>query len=536
MPPDHGSEQGGLQRKVASGLKWTLLDTWGSQLLQLAVFLVLARLLTPVDFGLVALAAVFVAFAQLLVDQGLGDALVQRKSLTPRQISTAFWTAVGTGAVLSVVLIVLSFPIAAALDEPALAPILQALSFVFVIVSLTSVQVALARRQMAFRTLAIRRLIAIAGGGAVGIWLATSNYGVWALVAQQLVAGVISVVLLWAISPWRPSLTFSRSDFRSLFKFGAAIVGSDILQFLSRNIDNFLIGVFLGPAPLGLYALGFKLLETSQVVLVNSFGKVVFPTFARLHHDLGRLRRAYTRLTRAVGSITLPGYIGLAIVADQATVLLLGGTWAASGGVAAILFLIGPALTLYGYAGAVLNAVGRPDITLRFRLLTAVVNVCGFLIAVFVFRDIYAVAAAYVIRGYILVPIIVVWLRDYAQVPIRENVMRLRGVIPATLVMAAAVLAVRFGLASAVGPAVLLGLEVVVGLVVYWSSLFVFDRAVIGELFDFARNLLPGRRTGRRRGDDDGGGPVDDELSAEQATYSQPSARQPTLADELEDL
>ena len=506
----------------------------------------LAGLLEPVDFGLVALAAVFVAFAQLIVDQGLGDALIQRRALTPQQLDTAFWAAVITGALLSVAMIALSFPIAAALNEPDLAPILQVLSFVFIIVSLTSVQVAIARRQMEFRTLALRRLAAIIGGGAVGIALAVADYGPWALVAQQLTAGVISVILLWAVSPWRPSTRFSTSDFRSLFSFGVNVLAGDILQFLSRNSDNFLVGVFLGPAPLGLYSLGYKLLDTSQVVLVNSFGKVVFPTFARLHHDLDRLRRAYARLTRVVSSITLPGYIGLALVIEQATTLLLGGKWATSGGIAAILFLIGPVSTLYGYSGQILNAVGRPDVTFRFRLLTAVVNISGFIIAVAVFRDVYAVAIAFVVRGYLLVPVMVYWLSKYAGIPIRENITRLRSVAPATAVMAAAILAIRFGLASVLSPILLLTLEVVTGFVVYWATLFVLDRGVVTDLIDFARNLLPGgRRRGRRSAgdsDDPADEPAepaeaaDDEITPQEAAYSQPLARQGGLDDEADDL
>ncbi|HUR15860.1 MAG TPA: lipopolysaccharide biosynthesis protein [Candidatus Limnocylindrales bacterium] len=535
VPPDHGSDRGGLQRKVASGLKWTLLDTWGSQLLQLAVFFTLAGLLTPVDFGLVALAAVFVAFAQLLVDQGLGDALVQRRALTPSQIDTAFWTAVLTGSVLCVAMIALSIPISIALDEPDLAPILQVLSFVFVIVAFTSVQSSLARRQMSFRTLAIRRLIAIAGGGAVGIAAALNGLGAWSLVAQQLSAGVISVIALWAVSPWRPSFTFSRADFRELSSFGANIVGGDILQFLSRNTDNFLIGVFLGAGPLGLYALGYKLLETSQIVLVNSFGKVVYPTFARLAHDRERLRRAYTRLTRVVSAFTLPGYIGLALVAEQATRLLLPERWADSGSIAAILLLVGPSVTVFGYGGQVLNAVGRPDITLRLRLITAIVNVLGFLVAVLIFNNVYAVAIAYVLRSYLLAPLTLFWLRDYAGIPIRENLLRLRGVVPATLLMALAVLAVRTWLP--VGGVAKLAIEIAVGIMVYAASLLILDRTLISELFDFARDMLPGRKRPRKPDDDTTDNVRGDaELTPEQAAYLEPMRTNPTLADEVDEI
>ena len=487
-----------------------------------------------------ALAAVFVAFAQLLVDQGLGDALVQRRSLTASQINTAFWAALATGTVLCVAMIVLSIPISILLGQPELAPILQALSFVFVIVALTSVQASLARRQMAFRTLAIRRLIAIAVGGAVGVGLALANFGAYALVAQQLTAGLVSVITLWAISPWRPSFSFSRTDFRELFSFGARIVGGDILQFLSRNSDNFLIGVFLGAGPLGLYALGYKLLETSSSVLVGSFGKIIYPTFARLAHDGERLRRAYRRLTRVVSAVTLPGFVGLALVAEQATVLLLPDRWAESGTIAAILFLVGPSLTSFGYGGQILNAVGRPDVTLRLRLITAIVNVVGFVIAVVVFNSIYAVALAYVARSYLLTPLILVWLRDHAGIPIRQNFLWLRGVLPATVLMALAVLAVRFFSPAGIGGLTRLGLEILVGVVVYGASLVVLDRAVIREAVDFARDLLPGKKRRGGQPEEDAAPETDpsseDDLSPEQAAYIRPRSSNPTLADDEDDI
>ena len=516
QPSDHGLATGGMQGRVARGLTWTLIDTWGSQLLGLLIFVLLARLLTPVDFGLVALAAVFVAFAQLLVDQGLGDAVVQRPQLTRRQLDTAFWASMVTGLLLTVAGVLLAIPIAALLGDLRLEPIVQVLSVTFVLTALSSIQTGLLRREMAFRSLAMRRLVAVALSGVVGVGMALSGFGAWSLVGQQIASALASVVMLWAVTPWRPSLQFSRQDFGELFGFGIHVVGGDALNFVSRNIDRLLIGVFLGPVALGFYAVGYRILDTSQTLLINAARKLIFPTFSRLQHDRERIRRAYSRMNRASSALTLPGYVGLALVAQEATVALFGAKWTDSGPVAAMLFLIGPVLTIQAFSGALFNAVGHPEVTLRFRLVTTIINVAGFLIAVIVFRDILAVAGAFVLRGYLLLPLNLYWMRVYGGIPIREHLFELRGVAAATIVMAAAVLLVKLVLLGQVHPALLLLAEVVVGLVVFAVALLLVERALVAEIVGVAAQAVPGGARiarllhlpmaptgGRRRGEQD---------------------------------
>jgi O-antigen/teichoic acid export membrane protein len=498
VPPDHGSESGGLHRRVARGLKWTLIDNWGSQIVALGIFLLLASLLQPVDFGLVALAAVFVQFAQIFVDQGLGDAIIQRKSLTRTQIDTAFWIAMGTGLALTIVGIVVAGPISTLVRQPALAPILQVLSISFVLVALSSIQLALLRREMQFRSLALRRLAALACGGVVGIAAAYLGYGVWALVAQQLTSATVSVVLLWAASPWRPGFGFSRSAFRSLFSFGLNIVGGDVLAFASRNADNLLIGVFLGPTQLGFYAIGYRILDVSVTILLNAARKLAFPTLSRLQAQPDRLRSAYNRMTQVVGTITLPGYVLLALVAQEAVLVILGSKWAASGPVAAVLMLVGPVLAIQAFSGSLLNAVGRPDRTLRFQLLTTVANVTGFLVAVLVFRDIVAVAVAFVIRGYLLAPILQWLIHRYAGIRIWDNLRRLRRTVLATALMAAAVFAVKLVFAGSMQTAALLAVEVAVGTSTYVVSLLILDRGAAAETWRLATEAFSVRRGGRK--------------------------------------
>lgn len=503
-PRPHGDGDGALRGRVARGLTWTVVDTWGRQVLNLAVFVVLARFLAPDDFGVVALAAVFVALAQVVVDQGLGDALIQRRDITRSHVDTAFWVAVLTGLLLTVTTVAVARPVSGFLGEPALQPVLAILSLSFVFAALSSIQIALLRRELAFRSLAVRSLLASLGGGAVGIVLAVLGAGAWALVAQQLVAGAVSVVALWTLSPWRPSLGFSAAHFRELFGFGLNIVGSDLLTFLSRNGDNFLIGAVLGTTPLGFYAVGYRLLDVTQVLLINVARKISFPAFSRMQHDPERMVRAYLKVTRTTSALILPGYVGIALVAFDLVPVLFGSRWQASGEVAAVLFLIGPVLSLQAFSGSYLNAVGRPDVTLRFRLITTATNVVGFLIAVPF--GIVAVAAAFVIRGYLLLPLNLHWVRVHGGVPIGAYFAELKGTGLATLLLAAAVVATRLLAGAALAPVALLALQVAVGAATFAATVWIADRRTVHELGELVGHAL------RRRRDATPGEPIDPDL------------------------
>jgi len=481
-----------MQGRVARGFLWTILDVWGRQLLNLVVFIVLANLLVPEDFGLVALAAVFVAFAQVVVDQGLGDALIQRREVRPEHIDTAFWTAVGTGLLLTGIGQLVAGPAAALLATPRLEEILRVLSLTFVLSAMTNIQMALLRRQLAFRSLAIRTFLAVAAGGTAGIALALADYGAWALVGQQLVAALVSVATLWWVLPWRPSRRFSGAAFRELYAFGVRVVGSDVLTFLSRNTDNLLIGIVLGIEPLGLYAVGYRILETTQQLLISITRKVTFPALASLQADPGRMLRAFFRLSRAGATVIMPGYVAMALVAPELTVVLFGPRWGESGVVAAILFLSGPVLSIRAFSGPLLYAAGAPGSFLRFQLISAMANIVGFVIAVPF--GIAAVAAAFTIRGYLLLPVNLIFLRVYAGVPIGDYLRQLRGVAFATAAMATVMLGIRILFGAEFSNWGLVVVAAIAGGLSYVGALWLLDGALLGELLGVARDVIPGRR------------------------------------------
>jgi O-antigen/teichoic acid export membrane protein len=499
VPDDHGTDNRGLQPRIARGLTWTIIDAWGRQLLGLVVFALLARLLLPQHFGLIALAAVFVGLAHIVVDQGLGDAIVQRRTLTRGHIDTAFWVALATGAILTVSGVVLAIPIATVLGEPELQPILQVLSFVFVLSALNSIQIALLRRELAFRSIALRTLLAIAGGGVVGIAMASAGAGAWALVGQQLAQAGLAVAVLWRVSPWRPGRQVSRQHFRELFSFGINIVGSDILVFVSRNADNLLIGALMGTTPLGIYAVAYRILDATGNLLVGIARRIAFPAFSRLHYDPDRLQRAYFRVARTSSALIVPGFVGLALVAPELIAVLFGPRWNESGPVAAILFMIGPILAVQSFSGSLLNAAGHPGVVFRFRLVTAITNVAGFLIAVVLFRDVIAVAVAYVVRGYLLLPLNLYLVRKHAAIPIGPFLLQMRGTAISTLAMAAAVLAVKLGVGDQIGNMLLLAIEVLVGAAAFLVALVLVERQLVGELLEVATQTMPGGQRARRR-------------------------------------
>ena len=486
---------GRFRKHVARGLAWTIVDVWGRQVLNLAVFVILANLLFPADFGLVALAAVFVSLAQVVADQGLGSAIIQRANLTRQHVDTAFWTAVATGLGLALLGLVTAPVVASLLNEPDLAPILRVLSLTYALSGMNTIQISLLRRQLAFRGLAIRTLISVTSGGIVGIALALAGFGPWALVGQQVTAAVVSVITLWQVLGWRPSLRFSRGHFRDLYGFSVKVVASDLLAFVGRNTDNLLIGAVLGTTPLGLYAVGYRILDTTQQLLISITRKVTFPALSALQHDPSRMRRAYYRVSRASSMIVMPAYIGLALIAQELTVLVFGAKWSASGAVASVLFLSGPVLSLQALSSPLFYTAGHPGVYLRFQLISTITIVIAFLVTVPF--GILAVAAAFTARGYLLLPLNLHWARRYAGISITEYASQLRGILLSTAVMAAAVLALKLTLPGDLANLPRVTAEITMGGVAFVAALWVADRAVLAELFTIVAEALPWR--GRRR-------------------------------------
>jgi len=330
--------------------------------LSLLIYLVLANLLTPQDFGLVGLATVWTAFLAAFAESGFGAALVQRRTIDATHASTTFAINLGVGAVLSLGGVLLSWPAAKFTGDPRLQPVVAALSAGFLIRAFGLAHVALAQRDLRFRVLAVRDLIANAVGGALGITLALRGAGVWSLVAVSLASATVGSALLWYITAWRPARSqVSLAAMRDLWGFSANILGFNLFKALAQNVDRLVVGRLLGTASVGYYTLAVRLVLQPIGVVVGALGVYLFPRVARVQDDRPRAQSEYRRVFRLAIAATVPISAGAVTVGPALVSWLLGPAWDPVAPVLAWLGIVGLCRALFSPAGQVLKALGRPD-------------------------------------------------------------------------------------------------------------------------------------------------------------------------------
>ncbi|MGY4858081.1 lipopolysaccharide biosynthesis protein [Cryobacterium sp. AP23] len=317
----------GLRRKATQSIGWIVLERWTSRLLALVVIAVLTRLLSPEDFGLVAMATVVTAILQVFVEAGFVTVLVQKKELSPKDSSTAFWTSVTLSVVLYAALFFTAPLLAGMFGEPDLTGVLRVMGLGLPISSLAQVPAALLERSFGFRSLAIRQVIGALCGAAVAIPIAFSGGGVWALVAQALVTNTASVVVLWSATTWRPKWEFSFSSLKSMWTMGVRIVGIGLLDALQQNIDKLIVGAFFSAQELGYYYLAQRIGTILIELVTTVMSKVTLTTFSKVQDDLPRLNRIFLQMTFASAAIGVPMFGLVAVLAAQIVPFAFGAGW-----------------------------------------------------------------------------------------------------------------------------------------------------------------------------------------------------------------
>jgi len=216
-------KQVSLREKATKGIVWSAVQKWGRAAISIATFVALSRLLPPEAFGLVALASVFTTVVEIFLDQGFSAAIVQRADVEREHLDTAFWISILTGILLAAGGIAVAGWVATLFDEPLLAPVLSWLSLSFILNALSTTQLAVLQRKLAFKSLAARSLVATTIGGVVGISMAFAGFGVWSLVAQELVRGLAAAIILWRSSDWRPGFKVSKKHYKDLLPFPSSL-------------------------------------------------------------------------------------------------------------------------------------------------------------------------------------------------------------------------------------------------------------------------------------------------------------------------
>ncbi len=434
---------------------------------QMATLVVLARLLPPQAFGLLAMVAAIGAILDLVKEFGLSAATIQRQGITHAQVSALFWINAGVGAVLGLGLFLAAPLLAVFYDQPALTGVAHWLALAFVASGLTVQHWALLRRQMRFVAIAGMETAADLLGFAVAIGLAIWGAGYWALVAQRLVSPLFLMVASWLICRWRPALPARTADMRTLLGFGASVTGSGLAVAFARSIDQILIGWLWGPAVLGLYERTTRLL----LMPVNTINAPVYaaamPALSRLNDDPARYRAMFAQVMQKLALLTMPAFALVAMTADWVVRILLGPSWLQAIPLVALFSVSATYLPVLLAAGLLYMTQARTGEMLRATLIDASLCVAAILIGLQ--WGVNGVAAALAVAGLTLRAPVAFWLAT-RQGPVRVSDIW-RAIAPpasAAAAMAVAVFLVRQveTAPTAAGIAVVGATALVVGLLV----------------------------------------------------------------------
>lgn len=482
-----------LKAKALRGVLWNLVEVVGTQGTAFLVFVLLARLLVPEAFGLVALAGTVITVLTIFVEAGFSTAIVRAEVVTDEKLDTAFWIGIGVALSFVLGLSLAAGGVAALYGTPDLAPVLRALAWILLFGSVSAVHTALLVRKLEFRAKALRRLVAVVAGGVAGVVLALLDYGVWALVGKQAVEGLVDCLVVWRTSPWRPRLRVSRAEARELFSFGKNMVGSSLVTFLNRSADDAIIGLFLGPVALGHYAVAYRANVAVTEVALRATSRTAMPVFSRLQGEPERLREAFYSALELAALVACPVFLGLSATAPELCLTLFGAEWAPSVRPMQLLGLAGLGAALNLYLAPILIAVGQPTALFRFNLGQGLLNVLAFVVAARF--GIVAVAWAFVARSLVTLPV-VLWLLRRAIAAEPRRVLGLCAAPSlASLAMLGVVSVARPALEGLAVPVVLLAL-IGVGVVTYLVAMALIARRTVERFLGLVRSARSMRAAG----------------------------------------
>lgn len=486
-----------LKKQAVSSVKWTSVAQVLQQVAQFATSVVLARLLLPADFGLVAMASVVIGFIAIFKDLGTSAAVIQRKDLSEGLLSSIFWMNAAIGILFMIGLSLAAPLVAMFYREPRVVPLVRALSFVFFVSSLSILQKALLERNLAFRTLAKIETGVMLVSSIAGIGAALLGAGVWSLVLRSVAEGVLSTLLLAIFAHYRPKLIFKWQELKSVAGYSLNLTGFNIANYFTRNADYLLIGRFLGAQDLGYYTLAYRLMLFPLQNISNVIGRVMFPVFSQIQEQNERFRRTYLNVTASIAFVSFPLMFGLFGLSEPFVLTVFGANWKP---VATLLLVLAPVGLLQSVGttvGGIYQAKGRTDWMLQWGLGSGLITVLAF--AIGLHWGIVGVASAYFIID------VLIFYPSYA-IPFRLIDLKVRTLI-ATLtrpflcgmLMLLFLAVLRPPLQARAGDLVLLAVAVPSGAILYFVCSWLFNRETMETILELV-HIFPRRLVSRPAG------------------------------------
>ncbi|MEZ5932734.1 MAG: lipopolysaccharide biosynthesis protein [Alphaproteobacteria bacterium] len=446
---------------IARGAAWRVVEVMGAEIFAFCAFILSARLLLPAEVGIVAQATLFVLAAQLILNQGLGEALIQSDEAGPQHFASAFWLNLVIGGGGALALIAGADLIGLLFSEPNLPPVLRALAPTLLLFAASGIYQAKLRRGLQLRAFAFASISASLAGGLVAVTLAWAGYGVWSLVAQQWTYASISLLVFAVTSGWLPAPGIHWQLVQKLGAFGSLTTLSALLQFAMRRLDLLILGMFLPSAQIGFYSVANRLMFSAGMLTYHSIQQIGLPVLSRLAHDRGEHLAAIRRTLRLVSLICLPTLVGLALVADLLIPLAMGAKWQGSVLPFQILSAFGIFFAHSLISGQILLSAGHAGLFLRL----SCINVIMFLVAVTIAAPHGLAAAAFAggLANMLAVPVFGLALRRSLGLDLRNCILDQWPIWIAAGMMVAVVLIWSHVAAGFVGDVGLLAGRIVAG-------------------------------------------------------------------------
>ncbi|KAA6338386.1 Teichuronic acid biosynthesis protein TuaB [termite gut metagenome] len=358
-----------LKKQAIKGVAWSAVERFSAQGVQFVLTIILARLVAPSEYGLIAMLGIFLAIAQSFIDSGFSNALIQKQDRTETDYSTVFYFNIAVAGIVYVILFICSPYIAGFYKEPQLEIITKWVGLNIVISAFSIVQRAKLTVKLDFKMQTKVSLLSIIVSGCIGITLAYQGFGVWTLVIQALSSSLLNTLLLWIFAKWTPSLTFSWQSFHTLFSFGSKLLLSGLLHTIYINLYSLVIGRRYSSTEVGYYNRAYQFAAFPSTNIVGIVGRAIYPVQCRLQDDEERLNTTFIQYLRMACYVIFPLMVGLAVLAKPLTLLLLTEKWLSAAKLLSILCMAYMWYPVMVINNQILNVRGRSDYFLKAEII-----------------------------------------------------------------------------------------------------------------------------------------------------------------------
>lgn len=474
-------------RSIGRNALWSMLSHTSGQVLALAVFLVTARFIDKEAFGVMAVCMVAVEFFRQIVIESVGHSLAAHKNPEKDDYNAGFFLIISGSILSAAIMFLLAHPVAVFLKDPAIEPALRLTCFVLMAMGLSRTHETWLARNMKFRILALRSIFAYVIGGAVGIYMAVNGYGLLSLIVQQILTSVLSMVLLWVSSQWRPNFQYKADKIKPLFAYSKHVSLNAFTGVLGAQSDTFFATYYLGTAATGVYNAAKRIILAIQMMTTSGINTVALPLFANTANDLESLRTMYIKATGLTAFIIVPLYFGLMVLAPDFISLVLGDKWSDAAPILSVLCLTALLASLDQYNWNIRMVMGKPQWQTVLTALNAVANV---MLLVGIARyGLSIMAYGMLLKALIMYPISVTMAFKLMNGTYKAYLRELYPSITASLVMSG-ILYVLHNYIFDFTPIVNIALMVPTGVILYVAVFTLLDRKKMVSIIAEGRNII----------------------------------------------